>query len=106
LPCRERPVKGSLPDLTPHDPIRYRCAMAIAHEHNLIVPRPTEKPFGIRVSLRPGDPFARLIGKDWQKFHWFATEHDRDAAFVEMTSRHRYSRRGDQPVEIYEKVTR
>lgn len=80
--------------------------MAIAHEHNLITPQPTQMPFGIRVSLRPSDPFARLIGKDWEKFHWFATERQRDEAFAEMTSRHRYSRRGDQPVEIYEKVTR
>jgi hypothetical protein len=80
--------------------------VAIAHEHNLILPPPTEKPFGIRVKLGPSDPFARLIGKDWEKCHWFATERQRDQAFAEMTSRHRYSRRGDRPVEIYEKIMR
>lgn len=80
--------------------------MAIAHEHNLIVPPPVEKPFGIRIRLRPRDPFRHLIGSDWQSLHWFATERERDDAFTEMTGRHRYSRSGDAPVEIYEKVTR
>ncbi|MEX0734437.1 MAG: hypothetical protein WD944_10600 [Steroidobacteraceae bacterium] len=78
--------------------------MAIAHEHNLILHPPSVKPFGIRVSLRPRDPFARLVGADWQKLHWFATERERDEALEDMASRHRYSRRGDEPTVVFEKI--
>ena len=78
--------------------------MAIANEQNLNGPMPPEKPFGIRVRLRAGDPFTRLVGPGWQNTHWFATERQRDAAFDDMSSRHLYSRRGDEPAVIYEKV--
>lgn len=80
--------------------------MAIAHEHNLIRTPPAIKPFGLRVSLKPGDPFVRLVGSDWRTFHWFATERERDEWLAEMASRHRYSRRGDEPTIVYEKVSR
>jgi hypothetical protein len=62
--------------------------MAIAHEHNLNQPPPVSKPFGIRVRLRARDPFTRLVGADWQKLHWFATERERDAALADMAARH------------------
>ena len=77
--------------------------MAISNEHNLIFRPPAVKPFGIRVSLRPRDPFARLVGADWQKLHWFATERERDEAFTDMSARHVYSRLGDEPSVIFEK---
>lgn len=85
-------------------PIGYRDVMATCHEHNLRSPPPDERPWGIRVSLRPGDPFARLVGADWQKLHWFATERERDAALADMASRHPYSRRGDEPTVRFEKI--
>jgi hypothetical protein len=78
--------------------------MAIANEQNLNAPMPLVKPFGIRVRLRALDPFTRLVGADWHKTHWFATEDERDAAFADMASRHLYSRRGDEPAVVYEKV--
>jgi hypothetical protein len=78
--------------------------MSIASEHNLNGQPPAAKPFGIRVSLRPRDPFTRLVGPDWQKFHWFATEHERDDVLADMASRHPYSRRGDEPAVILEKI--
>ena len=78
--------------------------MAISNEHNLNGPPPAAKPFGIRVRLRAGDPFTRVVGADWHKTHWFATERERDEAFADMASRHVYSRRGDEPAVIYEKV--
>jgi hypothetical protein len=78
--------------------------MSISNEHNLNSLPPAVKPFGIRVSLRPRDPFTRLVGADWQKLHWFATERERDAAFEDMSSRHPYSRRGDEPAVIFEKI--
>ena len=79
--------------------------MATCHEHNLRSPPPSARPFGIEVSLLPGDPFARLVGADWQKLHWFATEPERDAALADMASCHPYSRRGDEPVVRFEKVS-
>lgn len=78
--------------------------MAIAHEHNLNAPPPASKPWGVRARLRARDPFTRLVGPDWEKLHWFATERERDAALADMASRHLYSRRGDEPSVVYEKV--
>jgi hypothetical protein len=79
--------------------------VAISNEHNLIVPMPASKPWGIRVRLRARDPFARLVGAGWQKLHWFATEPERDAALADMAARHLYARRGDEPAVVYEKVS-
>ena len=78
--------------------------MAVCHEHNLRAPPPAETPYGIRVTLRPGDPFARLVGAGWQKLHWFATAAERDAVLADMASRHVYSRRGDEPTVDFEPV--
>ena len=77
--------------------------MAIAHEHNLNFSPTAVKPFGIRVSLRARDPFTRLVGADWQKLHWFATERERDEALEDMSRRHLYSRRGDEPSVVFER---
>ena len=78
--------------------------MAIAHEHNLNAPPPAARPYGIRARLRARDPFTRLVGAGWHKLHWFATERERDEALADMSARHLYSRRGDEPTVIYEKV--
>lgn len=78
--------------------------MAICHEHNLRAAPPTARPFGIRVQLGPGDPFARLVDPDWQKTHWYASERERDLALADMASRHLYSREGDEPSVIFEPV--
>lgn len=79
--------------------------MAISNEHNLNAPLPAATPWGIRVRLRARDPFTRLVGADWQKLHWFASESERDAALADMAARHPYSRRGDEPSVIYERVS-
>lgn len=79
--------------------------MAISNEHNLNAPPPAARPFGIRARLRARDPFTRLVGAGWQKLHWFATERERDDALADMASRHAYSRRGDEPAVVYEKVS-
>jgi len=65
-----------------------------------------ERRFGIRVSAPPGDPFTRLVGRDWHSFHWFATREERDRAMQEMGARHRYSRIGDVPSIVLEPVER
>jgi hypothetical protein len=79
--------------------------MAISNPHNLNAPPPEARPFGIRVRLRARDPFVRLVGSDWQKLHWFATERERDQALADMAARHPYSRPGDEPAVIFERVS-
>jgi hypothetical protein len=58
----------------------------------------------VRVSLRSGDPFRKLLGDEWNRTHWFANAAERDAAMTEMSRKHEYSRPGDSPALRYEKV--
>ncbi len=79
--------------------------MAISSPHNLRGPvREGQRPYGVRVSLRPDDPFRRLLGSDWHRLHWYASHAERDAALVEMSRTHEYSRRGDRPALDFQKV--
>jgi hypothetical protein len=79
--------------------------MGISQPQNLRTP-PIEKlrPYGIRVSLPVGDPFRKLLGPEWHRLHWYPTPSERDAALVEMGRRHQYSRGGDKPSLVFEKV--
>ncbi|HEX6999752.1 MAG TPA: hypothetical protein VF322_16580 [Gammaproteobacteria bacterium] len=76
----------------------------LCHAHNLVAPLDRPGPYGIRVRLRPGDPFIRLLGADWERYHWYATPAARDRALADMSSEHLYSRRGDRPTLIFEPV--
>ena len=79
--------------------------MAVANPQNLVRTLPVlPRPYGIRVSLRPGDPFAKLLGTDWQKTHWYFTAAERDLKLEDMARKHEYSRIGDQPALVFEKV--
>lgn len=79
--------------------------MGISNPHNQLDPQvPAALPYGLRVSLKPGDPFATLLGADWQRTHWFATAAERDAALAEMSRRHEFSRATDAPAHVYTKV--
>jgi hypothetical protein len=80
--------------------------MDICHSHNLTQPLDVPKPYGIRVSIRRTDTFARLLGRDWQRHHWYATREDRDRALADMASEHLYSRRGDLPTLNFEPIER
>jgi hypothetical protein len=84
--------------------------MSICHEHNLVqnaIPQAEHaQRFGIRVQLKSNDPFRNLVGTDWKKEHWFATEAERDQAFAEMSGRYLYFRPGDQPALRFEKIGR
>ncbi len=80
--------------------------MSTCHEHNLRTPLPDARPYGIRVRLRRGDPFGKLVGEDWSKEHWYATARERDAALREMSGRYAYFRPGDQPALEFEAVER
>ena len=79
--------------------------MGIANPQNMTRAVPVlPQPYGIRVRLRPGDPFAKLLGLDWQKTHWYYTAAERDRMLEEMSREHEYSRIGDQPTLVFEKV--
>ena len=78
--------------------------MDICHEHNLSRAPAPAKPYGIRVSLRRGDTFTRLLGADWAGEHWFATAAERDLRLEDMAREHLYSRRGDRPTLRFEAI--
>jgi hypothetical protein len=79
--------------------------MGISQYHNLRAPPiEREKPYGIRVSLPPQDPMRNILGPDWHRVHWFATATERDAALKDMARRHEYSRLGDKPSLVLEKI--
>jgi hypothetical protein len=79
--------------------------MGIANQQNMIRTIPVlPQPYGIRVRLRRGDPFAKLLGGDWQKTHWFFTASERDRVLEDMSRKHEYSRIGDTPALVFEKV--
>ena len=78
---------------------------AICQSHNLRRPvTQGPKPYGVRVSLRPGDPFRKIMGADWHRSHWYTTAAERDAALAEMSRKHEYSRIGDKPALLFEKI--
>jgi hypothetical protein len=80
--------------------------MDICHEHNASRDLGRAKPYGIRVRMRATDSLARILGSDWERYHWYASEEERDAALKDMASEHLYSRRGDEPTLIYTPIQR
>ena len=82
--------------------------MPFCHQHNLVDPDKAgaDRKFGIKVSLPPGDTLGRLIGDDWEKVHWYATERERDDAYESMARRHGYYRKTDNPTQVLIKIVR
>ena len=82
--------------------------MDYCHSHNLVDPELAgrDRRYGIRVTLPPGDTLSRLLGEDWERLHWYASEAERDAAFDSMAERHGYYRKSDAPTQILEKIAR
>jgi hypothetical protein len=79
--------------------------MAIVHPHNLRNPDAAiQRPYGVRITLKPGDPFRKLLGADWNKTHWYGSALERDSALAEMARKHEYSRAGDKPALKFDKV--
>jgi len=78
------------------------------HQHNLVDPEAAggERHFGIRVTLPPDDTLRNILGEDWERLHWYASEQERDAAYENMALRHGYYRDTDSPTQILEKVSR
>ena len=82
--------------------------MDYCHQHNLVDPDTAGRPrnFGIRVTLPAHDTLRRVLGEDWERIHWYATEADRDTAFDKMAERHGYYRKTDSPTQVLEKISR
>jgi hypothetical protein len=78
--------------------------MGLSNAHNLTDLNSYPRPYGVRVSLRLGDPFRKLLGPDWSQTHWYLSPAERDAALAEMARKHEYSRPGDAPALRFEKV--
>jgi hypothetical protein len=78
------------------------------HQHNLVDPETAgrDRNFGIRVTLPANDTLRRVLGDDWERVHWYATEAERDAAFDKMAERHGYYRKTDAPTQVLEKISR
>lgn len=82
--------------------------MDYCHQHNLVDPESAgrAKHFGIRVTLPANDTLRKVLGDDWERVHWFATENERDIAFDKMAERHGYYRKSDAPTQVLEKISR
>ena len=82
--------------------------MDYCHQHNLVDQSEAgrERNFGIRVTLPAGDTLRNVLGDDWERLHWYATEQERDDAFDKMSIRHGYYRKSDSPTQVLEKVSR
>jgi hypothetical protein len=78
------------------------------HQHNLVDPESAgrERNFGIRVTLPASDTMRKVLGDDYERLHWYASEDERDDAFDDMAARHGYYRKTDTPTQILEKITR
>jgi hypothetical protein len=78
------------------------------HQHNLVDPDSAgrERLYGIRVTLPAADSLRKVLGDDWERLHWYASEAERDAAFVRMATRHGYYRDTDNPTQVLEKISR
>ena len=82
--------------------------MEFCHQHNLVQPETSgaERKFGIRVSLPEADTIAQLLGSNWERMHWYASEEERDNAYDNMAQRHGYYRVTDNPSQVLEKIVR
>ena len=82
--------------------------MDYCHQHNLVDPGSAnvERRFGIRVTLPPNDTMRKVLGDDWERLHWYASEYERDQAFDNMAARHGYYRKTDSPTQVLEKIIR
>ncbi|HSG58857.1 MAG TPA: hypothetical protein VLA06_04945 [Woeseiaceae bacterium] len=76
--------------------------------HNLVDPSQAgaERRYGIRVTLPPGDTLRKILGEDWERLHWYASEAERDRAYETMAARHGYYRQTDTPTQVLEKIVR
>ena len=65
-----------------------------------------DRVYGVRMTLPDADPLQLVLGTDWSSFRWYASKDERDEAFEDMRREHQFSRLGDAPTLIYDKVER
>ena len=94
--------------VTKADDSVYCRAMDFCHPHNLVDPSSAvaELRFGIRVTLPADDTIRKILGDNWEKLHWYASEAERDTAYDQMALRHGYYRESDSPAQLLEKIVR
>jgi len=82
--------------------------MSYCHQHNRVEPgrAGNDRNFGIRVTLPRGDTFGRILGSEWERVHWYASEGERDRAFDHMATPPGYHRTTDSPTQLLEKIVR
>jgi len=81
--------------------------MLTCHPHNLSSGRDgDERNFGLRLSLPAGDSFASVLGADWSTERWYRSDREREAALLEITRKHPFSRIGDRPTYVVERISR
>src|SRR3979490_2947540 len=99
---RSLPCGSSANQLAAYSRFGYLSrTMGIANIQNLVRTLPVlPRPYGIRVRLRAGDPFAKLLGADWQKTHWFFTAADSDRVLQGKSPQHENSPQGDPPPRV------
>ena len=68
----------------------------------------TDLEIGANAQVRAGTIIygGTVIGDDWERLHWYASETERDKAFESMARRHGYYRKTDAPAQVLEKVYR
>lgn len=66
------------------------------------------KKFGVKITLPEGDPMRapHLLGPAWTAERWFDSREERDQWIEEQRREHLYSRRGDIPSQLYERIER
>lgn len=94
--------------VTKADDSVYCPAMDYCHQHNLVDPSSAgaELHFGIRITLPADDTIRKILGDNWEKLHWYASEDQRDRAYDKMALRHGYYRESDSPTQVLEKIVR
>ena len=94
--------------VTKADDSVYCRAMDYCHQHNLVDPSSAgaELRFGIRITLPADDTIRKILGDNWEKLHWYASEAERDRAHDKMALRHGYYRESDSPTQVLEKIIR
>ena len=88
---------------------RYKAYLVnFCHQHNLVQPETAgaERPFGIQVILPANDTLRNVLGDDWERLHWYASETERDRAYENMATRHGYYRSSDSPTQVLTKIRR
>lgn len=82
--------------------------MNFYHRHNLVDPSTAlaKRNYGVRIRLPAGDTMSKILGDNFERTVWFASEEERDRMLSAMAERHGYYRDTDTPTQALEKVSR